>query len=898
MATGEIVRPKSGILGERAATAHHTNVRDVATSVLTALASLRLTVVLFALSIVLVFFGTLAQKDSDVFQVLHSYFRVLVAHIELRTIERLVQIFNRNVQWNLRGTFPFPGGSMIGLALLVNLLAAHAVRFKIAARGQRLWIGLGLLAIGIAAVGTAIASGMNNTIESELSPTFCNFLWQAFRGLLVVVALVGANALRLVYGRIRPAEWCMFLAAEIVVAGLALLLLLRPGLRLDDSGLRLLWQFFKGAGAGLVLLAGGILVFRKRAGIVLIHGGVLLIMLGEVWTAFHAQESQVAIPEGGTTNYSETYREFELAVIDHSDAATDRVTVIPTSLLSDNVGQTRPIDDPNLPFAIEVSLWLPTAQLTTAREGLPNPATAGIGQQGVAVPAASTSENPALPAAYVDLIDKKAGKSLGTYLTAAQLPTNQAVEVDGKTYEITLRPKRFYWPFTLSLIDFRFDRYTGTNKPKNYSSLVELRDPGRQIDRDVKIWMNNPLRYAGYTAYQADFDHMTEKSTTLNVVANSTWMTPYVGCMVVAIGLVFHFGSMLYRFVRRQAEVADTMPELNRVRTLTPGKRGSRLVEQEIAEPAIGKWFPAFVVAFFAVYLVSKMPMPESQPNEMQIYEFAKLPVSYEGRIKPYDSLAINTLQFLSGRQELALIDTQGKVEEKKPAIRWLLDVISGREESDDYPIFRIENIDLIQTLGLEPRPGSWRYSWNEIMRKKALVDPPAASAGAAKAQPQAEAISELQRQTALAEAVKDEERSLFQNKVLQLATKKQTYDAIVYSFRSPPLSSDKDSFADSVAVTQRLIGMLTDAQAPCSVPPTQASTSWSTLLAAEFEGLQAAPRDGRSIRRRSLWATSSRHTLVATRRLSTSSSSSIAAFWPATTRRWRLTPGGSRLKA
>ena len=36
--------------------------------------------------------------------------------------------------WEVPGSFPFPGGYTIGTALLVNLLAAHAVRFKLAWR--------------------------------------------------------------------------------------------------------------------------------------------------------------------------------------------------------------------------------------------------------------------------------------------------------------------------------------------------------------------------------------------------------------------------------------------------------------------------------------------------------------------------------------------------------------------------------------------------------------------------------------------------------------------------------------------------------------------------------------------------------------------------------------------
>lgn len=41
----------------------------------------------------------------------------------------------------------------------------------------------------------------------------------------------------------------------------------------------------------------------------------------------------------------------------------------------------------------------------------------------------------------------------------------------------------------------------------------------------------------------------------------------------------------------------------------------------------------------------------------------------------------------------------------KLPAIRWLLDSISsGAPNANDHRVFRIENLELLDTLGLKPR--------------------------------------------------------------------------------------------------------------------------------------------------------------------------------------------------
>src|SRR5690242_6852978 len=87
-------------------------------------ASLRITVILFALSILLVLFGTLAQVDLSVFAAVKSYFRALYVWVPFQLF------FPRSDEYDIYGGFPFPGGWLLGGLLLINLLAAHAIRFK------------------------------------------------------------------------------------------------------------------------------------------------------------------------------------------------------------------------------------------------------------------------------------------------------------------------------------------------------------------------------------------------------------------------------------------------------------------------------------------------------------------------------------------------------------------------------------------------------------------------------------------------------------------------------------------------------------------------------------------------------------------------------------------------
>ncbi len=813
MATSELIEPE--ITTPTAARRIDSN-RFTAARALSALASLRLTVVLFAMSIFLVFVGTLAQVDHGVWDVVnHAYFRVWFARVDWTTFERLVQMFYP-VEWNLRGGFYFPGGKLLGGLLLMNLLAAHVMRFKVAAHGWRLRGGLAVVALGVLVTALVIRSGMNDTLGSELSPAFCNGLWHTLRATLAGLALAGGYWLVLNFDRHRP-EWYFLLVVDLLLAAIALWLFLRPDVRLDDSGLRILWQLVKGLAAGGILLVGCIMAFRKRAGVVLLHGGVALLMCSELWTGLTASEAQMRIAEGETVNFTSDVRTTELAIIDHSDPEHDRVTVIPASLLIDHVGALDRIEKADLPLTIQVLRWLPNSELRVAAPGGPNAATAGVGLQYVANEARTASgvdTDSAVdqPAAYVELFSKATGESLGTFLVAASLP-DQPIGADVPAYDLALRFKRSYYPYSLTLKDFRFDRYVGTNTAKNFSSLVQLKDPAQNVDRDVLIWMNNPLRYAGNTFYQSSFDQATEQTTVLQVVSNPGWMAPYVACMLVATGMLAHFGVLLVRFSRRRADEAarqaSALPSAEKRR----GRR--RHVETSSVWTAFVKWFPAVVVVVFAMYVAGKTRMPRSTPSEMQIYEFAKLPLAYQGRIKPYDTVARNALQILSGRQEVIVEQDGGRT--KLPAIRWLLDTIAGSPAAGDHRVFRIENLELLDTLGLKPREGSFRYSLNDFRDK----------------------LDALQKQIELADAQPTSKRSLYQKDVLRLATKLNLYSLLIQSFRLPGLTTDQAKLAENIPQIQFAIERLRTAVALHAVPPREPSGRWTPLVEAEFAALQ-----------------------------------------------------------
>jgi len=288
----------------------------------------------------------------------------------------------------------------------------------------------------------------------------------------------------------------------------------------------------------------------SKSGIALTHLGLVILLIGELLSGLWQEEYSLRLDEGQTRNYSESFRLSELALIDTTDAQFDDVYVVPEKLLA----RGKAVIHPPLPFRIVPKAYYPNASLqmrdpATAQN--PSLATQGLGLQVTTTPLALTykMDERNLPAAYVELIAPEG--SLGTWLVSGQLAEPQSFTHAGRTWQIALRLQRNYKPYSLTLLNFSHDRYAGTDIPKNFSSRIRLTTPDGRDDREVLIYMNNPLRYAGLTFYQSGFDN-NDRTTVLQVVRNPSWLLLYIACALMGLGLCIQFGISLFAFVARR----------------------------------------------------------------------------------------------------------------------------------------------------------------------------------------------------------------------------------------------------------------------------------------------------------------------------------------------------------
>lgn len=811
------------------------------TGVWSAMASLKLTVVLLASLIFLVFVGTLAQVQHDVWYVMdEGYFRVWFAWVEWQVLPTLLGVFKPN-QIQVDGGFYFPGGLLIGTMMAINLIAAHSLRYKVVARGGRLSAAFALLAAGVAATWLVIARALDSAHQATITPEFAETLWNLLRGGFAGVALGLAYLLTLAWGRLRLPEWFILAGLNAVLLAAAAFLFINPDWRINDAGLRIVWQLLQATAAGGLLMAASWLLFAKRSGVVLLHIGIAILMAHEFYVAKTNVEANMMIAEGETVNWAYDTREMELALIDRSEEGVDHATVVPGKFIeraskADSPSK-RVVRHPDLPYDVRVLDYFENTSIAPRDEPAPSTLMLGAGKQLQAVEIDKGSGvlgQLNLPGAHVELLDKQSGDAIGTLLVTAffdrpiavklgpmtrSLPGypdqsgEQTIDTEMGPLAVALRFKRIYKPYDITLEKFAFDRFAGTEKPKNFSSDVRLVDNENGSEVAFHISMNNPLRYRGETFYQSEFDMWTEAGTVLQVVKNEGWMAPYIGCAVVAVGMLVHFGITLLRFLDRRLREAEND------RASEPLASTNRWMTPEFIVPGV---VALFIAAVFASTFRSKDVVVDGIP----LNEIATLPVLDEGRVKPFDSVARNTLQILCARQEAVVSYEDNKPGAKIQATQWLMDVVSGKEESRDYYVFRIKNLELLDTLKLPRRSGFYRYSVNDLR----------------------DTLDKLEPQVDLARKVDEKMRTPFQRDVLDLAMKLNIYSKLTDAY-SLPRTMLGDATNQDFELDKAKFNRLRGTTAVRSVPPTTADGQWQTLfegsltaLIAKVEGRPANP--------------------------------------------------------
>jgi hypothetical protein len=233
MATGTINHPA---LAQAAAAGTSMRFGTAFWYLLRVLGSLKITVAMFAIGTFILFVGTLAQDEETIVDVKKAYFNSWVATVPLDVFVPQT-IWPHSVQYPY--AFAIPGGALVGLILLVNLIAAKLTRFAMNAKGGRFIAGLvftilGFLLVAIVVVGAHLGDG----IQGE-PPFSYDSIWFGSKATLYGLAL---GSLAWILGwtpKTKVVRWTGIACTTLLMILSAVMLLTNDYYRIPDPGLQI-----------------------------------------------------------------------------------------------------------------------------------------------------------------------------------------------------------------------------------------------------------------------------------------------------------------------------------------------------------------------------------------------------------------------------------------------------------------------------------------------------------------------------------------------------------------------------------------------------------------------------------------------------------------------------------
>lgn len=268
---------------------------------------------------------------------------------------------------------------------------------------------------------------------------------------------------------------------------------------------------------------------RKNSGIILTHISVLLLLLGGLFTAFFSSEGYIALGKGEQKSIISDYHMREFVIMDEQGQA----------LMAFNHGDIKVRDtltlEEQFPFSINIHEACKNCKIV-ARENKTE-RHIGMAQHMQLEPDTLKKNNEENMAGLVFQVTY--GDTNDIFVSLEDVPKYPEISVDGTIYKFALRREHRTLPFSITLLEFKKDSHLGTDMAKAYQSTVLITDGDMQWESVIS--MNEPLRYKGYTFFQASFISTPQGDiSVLAAVWNAGRSFPYISGLTMCIGLMIH----------------------------------------------------------------------------------------------------------------------------------------------------------------------------------------------------------------------------------------------------------------------------------------------------------------------------------------------------------------------
>ncbi len=240
------------------------------------------------------------------------------------------------------------------------------------------------------------------------------------------------------------------------------------------------------------------------------------------------------------------------------------------------------------------------------------------------------------------------------------------------------------------------------------------------------------------------------------------------------------------------------------------------------------------LVILLAALLASQARVPTPVAGQFDLFQFGELPIIYEGRVKPFDTLARNTLRGLSGKQ--SYVDQDGK---RQPAVRWLLDLIAAPKVAFQQRVIKIDNPEVLNSLQLTKReePSEKREEPDDAHKAdRDKKDAVAKSSGSLYSL--ADLIPHFRELSTQAEKARETDvhhLTTFQKKILELDKKTRLCALLMASFQTMEIRPKH--MRDDLLAAREQLQQLDTRPAPRVIPPESKDDQWQTFAMAMFRG-------------------------------------------------------------
>lgn len=299
------------------------------------------------------------------------------------------------------------------------------------------------------------------------------------------------------------------------------------------------------------MILGGIIRIRKgwkQAGNLISHFAIVFMLLGGGLAHHLEQRGNMAVGEGEMSNTAEDYFEYVIEVREVKEDQDDVIHVVRGENLTDlEGGRSRTFDFNGVPFSLKVSGYLKNAVPVSSFERAPSSKELITDNYYLMQKDEEVNAETNLAGAYAQIIFEDGEKSAPFILAGASFHPFTVRDGD-RLFTVDMRKRLWVMPFTVALDTFTADFHPGTSRPAKFVSDIRRVENGQESA--VTIQMNEPMRYEGFTFFQASYGPPgagpgDQMYSVFEVVKNPADKWPEYSLYVVAFGMLVTFLTKL-----------------------------------------------------------------------------------------------------------------------------------------------------------------------------------------------------------------------------------------------------------------------------------------------------------------------------------------------------------------